>query len=98
MFLAIYNSNSEGKLSFCEQKNKAKDIVNFRNKYSHEGYYIPDRGMEYGTGDNCKKAGSSEAYELLRTVLFPIVMDIIFKDILGYDNHDFPSPFPKGLF
>lgn len=96
MFLAIYNS--EGKLSFCEQKNKANDIVNFRNIYSHEGYYISDRGIEYGTGDNCKKDGSSEAYELLRTVLFPIATDIIFKDILGYEHYEFPSPFHEGLF
>ncbi len=92
--------NGKEKLSDDEKNRKAHEIVFLRNRYSHEGYYLPsDLRISYKNGSEktFEKVDLHLVYELLRTVLFPIVMDIIFKDILGYDNHDFPSPFPEGL-
>ena len=33
-----------------------------------------------------------EIIETFDKVLFPIATDIIFKDILGYEHYEFPSP------
>ena len=81
------------KNSVCDLAHK---IVKLRNHYVHHGYYIPDKSIEYGTGatgkEQYKKIAKDDIIEMFDKVLFPIATDIIFKDILGYESYEFPSP------
>ena len=73
----------------------AHKIVKSRNHYVHHGYYIPDKGIEYGEKNGQKYYQPITVDEIIETfdkVLFPIATDIIFKDILGYEHYEFPSP------
>ncbi len=71
------------KLDDDDKYKKADSIVKFRNHYSHEGYYLPESG----------KLKKPDLIDNLRMV-HQIAMNIIFKSILGYASHYFPT-FPE---
>lgn len=80
----------------------SREIISLRNRYAHEGYYIKDNKLyvtypKIGKKANPKNhriynADTDWIYEKTK-VLYEIAIDIIFRDMLGYDKYEFKKHF-----
>lgn len=83
-------------------ENLVQEIICLRNHYVHKGYYIPNKKLFIAFPKIDKKANPKNYtaenvdFEWLykRTkILYQIVIDIIFKNMLQYDNYEFNKHF-----
>ena len=76
----------------AEQDNLAHEIVSLRNHYVHSGYYLRNGSLRIKFEDSSKnytvKADADWIYERMR-ILYECSIDIIFKDMLGYNSYSF---------
>lgn len=76
-----------------EQDNIAREIISLRNHYVHSGYYLRNESLRIKFEDSSKnytaKTDVNWIYERTR-ILYECSIDIIFKDMLGYENYLFP--------
>ena len=85
-----------------EIENLAQEIVCLRNKYVHSGYYIKNSSLKI-TFKQIKKRKNPKNYTANNVdvhwiyertqILYKIVIDIIFSNILNYDNYRFEKHF-----
>lgn len=83
-------------------ENLVFEIIALRNHYVHKGYYIKDEELYVSFPKIGKKANPKNyradnvnfdwIYERTN-ILYKIVIDIIFKNMLQYDNYEFNKPF-----
>lgn len=83
-------------------ENLVQEMISLRNHYVHNGYHIPNNRLYVSLGKidnkpNPKNYVAKNAdynWILERTkILYKIVIDIIFRNMLGYDNYDFKKHF-----
>ncbi len=83
-------------------ENLVQEIICLRNHYVHKGYYIPNKKIYISFPKIEKKANPKNYmvedidFEWLykRTkILYEIVIDIIFRSMLQYDNYEFNKHF-----
>lgn len=83
-------------------ENLVQEMICLRNHYAHEGYYIPNKKLyihfpKIGKKINPKNYMVENVdFEWIykRTkILYEIVIDIIFKNMLKYDNYQFDKHF-----
>ena len=77
----------------------ARQIICLRNRYVHSGYYIKNNSLKITFKDLDGKASKLKNYTLNnidvkwiyeRTkILYSIAIDIIFKNMLGYEKYKF---------
>jgi len=74
-------------------ENDALEIVNLRNHYVHTGYYIKNGCLKiYLKGEKKPKYTINVDYNYIyekTKMLYLMVIDIIFKDMLGIDNYKY---------
>lgn len=80
------------------------EIISLRNHYAHEGYYIKDEKLyvsfpKIGRKANPKNYWAEDVnfewiYEKTK-ILYDIAIDIIFRNMLQYDNYEFDKFFKK---
>ncbi len=90
------------KLEENEIENIVYQIISLRNHYVHEGYYIKDKKLYIAYPKINKKANPKNyiaenvdidwIYEKTK-ILYEIVIDIIFRNMLNYDNYKFNKHF-----
>lgn len=68
-------------------ENIVYEIISLRNHYVHEGYYIKDKKLYIA-----KNVDVDWIYEKTK-ILYEIVVDIIFRKMLNYDNYKFNKHF-----
>lgn len=81
--------------SFDEKmiKNRSQEIITLRNHYVHSGYYIKNSSLKISFGkektpDDYTVNNIDANWILDRTkILFDIVIDIIYSEMLGYENY-----------
>ena len=70
----------------------ANEIISLRNHYVHSGYYIRNESLKIKFDDANKnytvKADVEWIYERMN-ILYDCSVDIIFRNMLGYDNYNF---------
>lgn len=95
-------SNYKDKEKIENIENLVQEIICLRNHYVHKGYYIPNKKLFIAFPKIDKKANPKNYtaenvdFEWLykRTkILYQIVIDIIFKNMLQYDNYEFNKHF-----
>lgn len=86
------NYVSRGKLLPSELENVTNEIVTLRNHYVHSGYYIRNDSLRIKFNDTEKnytaKADIEWIYERTK-ILYEISIDIIFRDMLKYEQYTF---------
>lgn len=90
------------KIEEDEIENIVYQIISLRNHYVHEGYYIKDKKLYIAYPKINKKANPKNyiaenvdidwIYEKTK-ILYEIVVDIIFRNMLNYDNYKFNKHF-----
>ncbi len=91
-----------GELSDEEIEKYSQEIISLRNRYVHSGYYIKNSSLrvsfeKVGNRKNPKdytvnNVDSKWIYDRA-IMLYKIVIDIIFKKMLGYEEYDFKRHF-----
>ena len=85
-------SHRTGKTLSAEAEDLANEIITLRNHYVHSGYYIKNECLRIKTREHCKcyivKADTEWIYERTK-ILYDCSIDIIFRDMLGFETHSF---------
>lgn len=95
-------NNYKDKEKNLNPENLEREIICLRNHYVHNGYHIPNQKLYISFPKIGKKATPKNyradnvnfdwIYERTN-ILYKIVIDIIFKNMLQYDNYEFNKPF-----
>lgn len=96
------NYKSKDKIKEDDIENLVQEIICLRNHYVHKGYYIPNKKL-YIAFPKIEKKPNPKNYIVenvdfewiyKRTkILYEIVIDIIFKNMLQYNNYEFHKHF-----
>lgn len=86
-----------------EIEDLARQIICLRNRYVHSGYYIKNNSLRITFKDLDEKTSKLKNYTLNNVdfewiyertkILYSIVIDIIFKNMLGYEKYKFERMF-----
>lgn len=95
-------NNYKDKEKIQNIENLEREIICLRNHYVHNGYHIPNKKLYISFKKIGKKANPKNyraenvdfdwIYERTK-ILYKIVIDIIFKEMLQYDNYEFNKHF-----
>ena len=101
-FIKYSIENNYKKIEENEVENVVYQIISLRNHYVHEGYYINDKKLYIAFPKVNEKANPKNyivenvdidwIYEKTK-ILYEIVIDIIFRNMLNYDNYKFNKHF-----
>lgn len=97
---SIHNNYSKSKNKTEDEiENLARQIICLRNRYVHYGYYIKNNSLKITFKDLDEKTSKLKNYTLNNIdvkwiyeqtkILYAIVIDIIFKNMLGYEKYKF---------
>ena len=86
-----------------EIEDLARQIICLRNRYVHSGYYIKNNSLRITFKDLDEKTSKLKSYTLNNVddkwiyertkILYTIVIDIIFKNMLEYKKYGFKRMF-----
>jgi len=89
-------------LSEDQHERYTQEIISLRNHYVHNGYYIKNSSLRVSfkkingkTNPKNYTADNVDAHWIYeRTkILYEVVLDIIFKDMLGYEKYQYKNHF-----
>lgn len=97
---SIHNNNDKFKKKTEDEiEDLARQIICLRNRYVHSGYYIKNNSLKITFKNLDEKASKLNNYTLNNIdvkwiyehtkILYTIVIDIIFKNMLGYEKYKF---------
>ena len=101
---SIHNNYSKSKnMTEDEIEDLARQIICLRNRYVHSGYYIKNNSLRITFKDLDEKTSKLKSYTLNNVdvkwiyertkILYTIVIDIIFKNMLEYKKYGFKRMF-----
>ena len=101
---SIHNNYSKSKnMTEDEIEDLARQIICLRNRYVHSGYYIKNNSLRITFKDLDEKKSNLKSYTLNKVdvkwiyertkILYTIVIDIIFKNMLKYKKYGFKRMF-----
>lgn len=101
---SIHNNYSKSKnMTEDEIEDLARQIICLRNRYVHSGYYIKNNSLRITFKDLDEKTSKLKSYTLNNVdvkwiyertkILYTIVIDIIFKNMLEYKKYGFKRIF-----
>ncbi len=87
------NYKKENNLTDAEKNSLTWEIISLRNKYVHSGYYIKNsclnvKDKETGEGWTVNNIDVDWLYRRTK-ILYDISIDIIFKNILGFNTYEY---------
>ncbi len=101
---SIHNNYDKSKSKTEDEiEDLARQIICLRNRYVHSGYYIKNNSLRITFKDLDEKTSKLKNYTLNNVdfewiyertkILYSIVIDIIFKNMLGYEKYKFERMF-----